>query len=69
MAFGPEVLAGRSPPGPLREEQLVRVELAGELDVATVPEFEAALPHPAAGEGSRSICAMSRSSIPRAYMP
>jgi anti-anti-sigma factor len=35
---------------PLREAQLLRVVLAGELDIATVPEFEAALPRPAAGE-------------------
>jgi anti-anti-sigma factor len=35
---------------PLREEHLVRIVLAGELDVATVREFEAVLPQPAAGE-------------------
>jgi anti-anti-sigma factor len=34
---------------PLREERLLRVVVAGELDVATVREFEAVLPHPAPG--------------------
>ncbi len=45
MTFEPEFSASLS-----RDGDVLSLRLTGELDLATVPELEAALPRPAAGE-------------------